>query len=153
MKEPCTSEMLARPHSDPVFRPFSSRLNYHLSPASRTLLRRRGLRAVLAARKAAAEAPRSEADVASTQRRTTLPTGRRKQIQQVPSWMAWDRDALREQEEDLARFQVRISAVSAVDSAFSRHDSCLSIAIPARGEVMSGYQRMDCMGPPMQKWL
>ena len=31
-------------------------------------------------------------------------------LKEVPSWMAWDRDALKEQEEALARFQVRTPA-------------------------------------------
>ena len=35
-------------------------------------------------------------------------------MKEVPSWMAWDRDALKEQAEALARFQVRTSAAPAI---------------------------------------
>ena len=115
MKQPCSSEMLARPHMDPAYRPFSSRVTYCLSPASRGLPRRRGLSAVLAVRKAAAEAPSIEADAASTKKKGILPIGRRTlHLNQVPSWMAWDSKALKEQEEAMEHFQVCTPAVAAI---------------------------------------
>lgn len=114
MKEPCSSEMFTRPHMDLAYRPFSSHVTYCMLPASRDLRRRRGLSAVLAGRKAATEAPSVEADTASTQEKGTLVARRRKDMNEVPSWMVWDERALKEQEEDLARFQVCIPPLTAI---------------------------------------
>ena len=105
--------MLAGTHMDPLLRPFCANLRFPLPPASRAPLRRRGLSALVAARKAAAEAPSAATDTASTQRQGSLPY-RSKDVQRVPSWMAWDRDALQEEAKALERFQVRTPAVPAV---------------------------------------
>ena len=96
MKVLSSSEMLARPHLDAAWRPFSSYQTSQLWPALRDPVRRRGLRAVVAARKAAAEALSAETETSSKEEKP----------KKIPSWVPWDEQALQEQQQALAKVQV-----------------------------------------------